>query len=385
MNTSTSTYNNYVEQVSTSKAPLDVLDMLADGLLLPTGTDQGVSDIIQSIRVDLIDIEPIINREIDQEYINDLARNIGAHNSLLQPIQVRHSGVGRFKVVFGEQRVHAIRRLGWESIEARVVSITDEEAALRYISENMLHNPINVMERAALTRYMREVMGWSWQELSERMGYPRSTARDYEALLTLTQEWQRFMNARPRSLRYGRRAANLNESMQGVLMEYIRIVENDREVLNFSNFDVIVQELQGFPTLLEPLHSQVHDALIAFFRVARNSSAANFIRFAARLRRQFDKGRTITPERLQEMITRSLSSISRRPPTTYAAILAGTGWTPLAEAELPELVNCGNISGSLLGYARTLSENQTDDSRDHLVVGRVYNELVRHGFIRPAS
>lgn len=351
----------------------------------PPGTDIGTSSSLVNIAIELIDSQPIIEREYDQEFIEDLARNIQAHGDLLEPIQVRPMPLGRYKIIFGHQRFAAVKLLGKYAIPAVVVEVSDQEAALRYISENVMHQDLNPIEKAAIVHYVREVLGWNWSELAARLGFPRTTARDYEALLSLIPQWQSYMINHPRTLRYGRMAADLPEGMQLVTYEYV----NGRgDELEWVDFQLIVRELQRLSEigkLPTEAHLALQDALVAFFRLARNPSAPNFANFCRRLRNRMTKGKGVdfTPEALTALIERSIAEVRRRPGRSLAAIRSGQGWSRLPEAKtLPSMQPARTVSEALREYVQVLSQaTGTERYRPDLVVGRIYNELIEAGLI----
>ena len=63
---------------------------------------------------------------------------------LLNPIAVTEGGV----LIAGRRRLEACKRLGWEEIEARVLSLNDLGNELAEIDENLIRDDLSCLERA---------------------------------------------------------------------------------------------------------------------------------------------------------------------------------------------------------------------------------------------
>ncbi|MEM3151738.1 MAG: ParB N-terminal domain-containing protein, partial [Candidatus Bathyarchaeia archaeon] len=76
-------------------------------------------------------------RELDETVVKELMDSIKI-NGLLQPIMVRpiEAGIG-YEIIFGLHRFEAVKRLGLKLIPAIITSVSDEEALLMNIIENL--------------------------------------------------------------------------------------------------------------------------------------------------------------------------------------------------------------------------------------------------------
>ena len=90
------------------------------------------------IEVDRIRPGEFSLRDLDDAVVEGLARSIEGVG-LLQPVVVRPLGDG-YELVFGLHRLEACRRLGWKKIPARVKEVSDEEAFLLNMVENLQRN-----------------------------------------------------------------------------------------------------------------------------------------------------------------------------------------------------------------------------------------------------
>ncbi|UCD45940.1 MAG: ParB N-terminal domain-containing protein [Candidatus Bathyarchaeota archaeon] len=132
--------------------------------------------------IDLTDTRFMSRLDIDLTGIANLAedlRKFGQRN----PVGLRLVG-GKHQIIYGWHRVKAALLLGWETIEARIYEdITDLQAQLHNISDNVTHENLTTLEIAYQVRKLREVHGLSVLQISELYGGKVQYIYD---LLTLT-------------------------------------------------------------------------------------------------------------------------------------------------------------------------------------------------------
>lgn len=102
----------------------------------------------QLIPIDLIDIPEGRSRDLDEDWVEVLADMIG-EAGMINAITLRAGDDGRFKLVSGLHRLSAAVVLGWQVILARISSaVSDDEAKLEEIIENIGRNELNALDRA---------------------------------------------------------------------------------------------------------------------------------------------------------------------------------------------------------------------------------------------
>lgn len=101
-----------------------------------------------SIRVTLdnLDVSERL-RPVDGAWVEALASSMEEHG-LEQPVVVVKLPAGRKKLVAGAHRVAAARLLGWQEIDAIERDITETEARLIEIDENLMRRELNALDRA---------------------------------------------------------------------------------------------------------------------------------------------------------------------------------------------------------------------------------------------
>jgi len=127
-------------------------------------------------QIEMIPLERIRRNEgqprqhFDEDELGQLAASIKASGQL-QPIVVRPVN-GCFEIVAGERRVRALRMLGEESAKCIVRELSDEEAFMLSLLENLQRADLNPVEEARA--YGRAVeMGFGMDEVARRVGVPR--------------------------------------------------------------------------------------------------------------------------------------------------------------------------------------------------------------------
>jgi ParB family chromosome partitioning protein len=115
---------------------------------------------IEQIPIDSLVVSALnVRRQIGD--LTDLAASIRAIG-LLQPIVIRPASDGGFEVVAGRRRLEACRRLGWEIIPAIRRDLSDREALVLSLSENVQQDTLDPIERA-------EGVQWLVEDLSQEM------------------------------------------------------------------------------------------------------------------------------------------------------------------------------------------------------------------------
>lgn len=98
-------------------------------------------------------------RELDRSAVNRLAESI-EQIGLRHPITVREKN-GKYQLIAGRHRLEACRKLGREHVPAIIVKMTNDEARLWEIAENLHRANLNNIEKAEQID--------EWRELTAKM------------------------------------------------------------------------------------------------------------------------------------------------------------------------------------------------------------------------
>lgn len=147
---------------------------------------------IVQLPVDKIQPNPYQPRkDFDKEELQGLAVSI-KKQGLLQPIIVRSAG-DHYEIIAGERRLRAMKLNGETEIAAIVRAYTDVESMNLALLENLQRQDLNPMEVAnAYGRLMQEG-GMTQEDLSDKLGVPRSTVANTLRLLNLPEDVQNLV------------------------------------------------------------------------------------------------------------------------------------------------------------------------------------------------
>lgn len=135
----------------------------------------------------LSEIEP--NRKqprkrFDEQALADLASSISAHG-LLEPIVVRRKENGYYEIIAGERRWRAARMAGISELPALVRELSDEEAALLSLIENLQREDLNPVELARGYRDLIDTFSLTQEEAASRVGKSRADVANLLRILRL--------------------------------------------------------------------------------------------------------------------------------------------------------------------------------------------------------
>jgi ParB family transcriptional regulator, chromosome partitioning protein len=145
----------------------------------------------RDIRLIPIDRIEVMNpRDRNQEVFSEISENI-KKVGLKKPITVTprpsEDGAERYLLVCGEGRLNTFRQHGEQRIPALVVSVSDEDAFIMSLAENIARRRIKPMERMAGITLLRE-KGYSIKEISEKTGLSAQYLQEIFMLLDKGEE-----------------------------------------------------------------------------------------------------------------------------------------------------------------------------------------------------
>ena len=133
-----------------------------------------------------------MRKQFDPSALRDLARSM-KEEGLIQPVTVRKVG-NAFELVVGERRLRAAQLLKWPSIDARVIDISDEDAAVKGLIENLQRADLSAVEEAHGYKQLVEAPYNLTQEaIAQRVGKSQTAIARSLSLLELPAEIQELM------------------------------------------------------------------------------------------------------------------------------------------------------------------------------------------------
>src|SRR5436305_11984673 len=98
------------------------------------------------MRLSKITVDPAKNRRGNDTDLQDMLESL-AEVGLLHPILVLPpDDEGHHQLLAGHRRLRAARRLGWEEVPARIVTLDGLRAELAALAENLVRKPLPLGE-----------------------------------------------------------------------------------------------------------------------------------------------------------------------------------------------------------------------------------------------
>ena len=155
--------------------------------LIPKTDTQTKTEVVSYLKTSSIrdnSLQPRTNYNDDK--LNDLKASI-KEKGVLQPILVREKD-GQHEVVAGERRLRAVRALGLEEIPAIIKEVTDQEAFVIALIENIQREELNPIEEAEAYRKLIEEFEYTQEDVAQSVGKDRSTISNLLRILRLPAE-----------------------------------------------------------------------------------------------------------------------------------------------------------------------------------------------------
>jgi ParB family chromosome partitioning protein len=140
--------------------------------------------------------------KFDPATIRELADSI-RERGVLQPVLLRPVDEG-YQLVAGERRLLAAREAGFSSIPSIIRPLTDREALLIALIENIQRENLNPIDEARAYYRLATEYGLQHDEIGQRVGKDRSTVSNSIRFNNLTQEAQDLMQSGALSAGHGR-------------------------------------------------------------------------------------------------------------------------------------------------------------------------------------
>ncbi|RKY35817.1 MAG: chromosome partitioning protein ParB [Candidatus Duberdicusella sinuisediminis] len=147
------------------------------------------------IEIDKLKISDYQSRQdLRDEGLKELADSIKSQG-IIEPLIVRKKGQD-YEIVAGSRRYYACKLLGINKLPVIIKDLTDKSALIFSIAENLQRQDLNPIEEAKSFQRLIEEFGLSPQELSQFLGYDRSTIVNTLRLLNLPEVIQAALRER---------------------------------------------------------------------------------------------------------------------------------------------------------------------------------------------
>ncbi len=142
-----------------------------------------------AVTLGINEIEP--NRDqprktFNEKALQELAKSI-EKNGIIQPLLVRPMLDGSYQLVAGERRWRAAHMAGLHEVPVTIREMTDEEASVFALIENLQREDLNPVEEAEGLKSLIETYGFTQEEAADRVGKSRVAVTNTLRLLKLPQ------------------------------------------------------------------------------------------------------------------------------------------------------------------------------------------------------
>jgi len=228
-----------------------------------------VNPVNTRVPLDLLDPNPEQPRKhFDKESLAELAASIRLHD-IIQPITVARLSNGRFRIIAGERRYRAARLAGLTDVPVFVRESKESKTLELALLENLQREDLNAIEIGLSYRQLMEEMGFTQEQLAERMGKERSTITNYLRLLKLPPDIQAAVRNNIIGMGHARALINVDAVDKQL---YIFNEIKNRE-LSVRQTEDLVRKLyipkdavnNNVKTLLPPSLKKIEDNLASYF------------------------------------------------------------------------------------------------------------------------
>lgn len=191
-------------------------------------------------RIDPPDIR--CRSQFPEDSIRALAESIRRYG-LLSPILVRAVG-NRYQLIAGERRLRAMLMLGMRFADAFVENVTDLEAALMALIENIQREPLSYLDEAEAYRALMRDYCLSQRELAVRLGRSQGAVANRLRLLGLSNAVRGALVKSRLTERHAR--ALLRLKSEEARLEAVR--RADEQGLSVRQLEALIERMQKADT-----------------------------------------------------------------------------------------------------------------------------------------
>ena len=187
-----------------------------DALLGDGGASVGNAepDRLQQLPVEILQrgqFQP--RRLMDKEALDDLANSI-SKQGVLQPIVARKLDGGDYEIIAGERRWRAAQQAGLDRVPVVVRELSDEDAMVIGLIENLQREDLNPIEEARGMQRLIEEFTMTHQQVADSVSRSRAAVSNLLRLLSLQGEVSSLLEQGQLDMGHARALLSLDEGAQ---------------------------------------------------------------------------------------------------------------------------------------------------------------------------
>ena len=163
-------------------------------------------------------------RTFNSETIQELANSI-KEQGIISPIMVRPKG-RKYEIIAGERRYKAAIKSGLGEIPALIRKVSNGDARIISLIENIQREDLNDIDRASALREIKVNLGLPWTEVGKKLGLTKQRVLDLVGLLDLPEEIKEDIRSKKLTEKHGRALRKLKDSKDEMLRVSKFVKEN---------------------------------------------------------------------------------------------------------------------------------------------------------------
>lgn len=122
------------------------------------------------IRLENLNVDAYsVRDDVDENHVQEIAESLDADGQW-NPIIVRPTENGSYDIIAGHTRFRAAKSLGWESLEATVKDVGEEQAKELALKTNLKREPMSKIEEGKVVNDILDRQKLTKNELAEQLG-----------------------------------------------------------------------------------------------------------------------------------------------------------------------------------------------------------------------
>ncbi|MBO5411056.1 MAG: ParB/RepB/Spo0J family partition protein [Clostridia bacterium] len=191
----------------------------------------------QAVKLNIMDIEPNkeqARKQFDEAALSELADSIAQHG-VLQPLIVRPIFGGGYQLIAGERRWRASRLAGLTQVPVIIKELSDDEAAVISLIENLQREDLNPVEEALGFASLIKDFSLTQEEAAQKVGKSRPVVANALRLLKLPEKVLEFIREGKLSAGHARAIAAI-ENEKTALFAAETVIEKGMSVRETEKF-----------------------------------------------------------------------------------------------------------------------------------------------------
>lgn len=203
-------------------------------------------------------------RVFDEAPLQELAHSI-KQQGLLQPLLVRPIAHDRYEILAGERRWRACKLAGLTDVPVIIKTVSDEEALVIALIENLQREDLTVLESARAMEQLMRDYALTHQQVADLLSKSRSHVSNHLRLLALPEAVQSHLDQGHMEMGHARALLMLDPSLQqeavGIIIAKKLSVRATEQLVERLKSGEAVSQAVAVPQAVRQVEKQLVDKL----------------------------------------------------------------------------------------------------------------------------